>query len=171
MSHLVILKLFHIPSSPDWNFNLKRFLFTSWFCVYACWVHPHLHLSAHVGWRLLRGLLLHQGSQLNGYVHKLVLLQGDLGDQPLSCHKFGHQIFTEQALGILPMCAGQHTEPKSWDAVFIIVVGSVSILLSAEKHKCLSSINYIKEVKAYLNYEWSAAFAQLGRVTFNGVYI
>lgn len=61
--------------------------------------------------------------------------------------------------------------PKSWDAAFPIDAETTSILVSAEKHKYLSSVNYIKKLKAYLNYEWSAASTQLGRVTFKGVYI
>lgn len=68
------------------------------------------------------------------------------------------------------MCLGQHAEPKSCDAAFTIDIEAASISVVVEKYKYLSSINYIKEVNAYLNYEWSAAAACLGRGTFKGMY-
>lgn len=88
-----------------------------------------------------------------------VLLEDDLGDQLLSCYKFGQQRFTGQTAGVLRMCPGQYTEPKSHDAAFTIDVGAASVSVIVEKYKYLSSINYIKEVNAYLNYEQSAAAA------------
>jgi len=88
-------------------------------------------------------------SQLNGCIRKLVLVEDDLGDQLLSCYKFGQQSFTEQTSGILPMCPG----PKSCDAAFTIDTAAVSTSVFVEKCKYLSSMNYSKEVNAYLNYE------------------
>lgn len=73
MCHLVILKFFYILSSLIWNLNLKSFLFTSWFCVYIWWVHPHLHLHAHMGWWPPGSLHFRICFQLNGYICKLVL--------------------------------------------------------------------------------------------------
>lgn len=169
MSHLVILKLFQIPPSPDWSFNMKRLLFTSLFCVYTCWVPSHLHLHAQDGCLEASFSQRFWAKWVHTQTCFATVLWEDLGDEPLRWYKFGHQSFTEQTLNILPMCAGQHTEPKSWDSAFTIDVGAASILVSAEKHKYLSSVNYIKEVTTYLNYEWSAASAQLGRVTFKGV--
>lgn len=59
-----------------------------------------------------------------------ILLEEDLGDQHLSCYKFGQQRFTGQTPGALPMCPGQCTEPKSRDAAFTIDVGAAPIYLS-----------------------------------------
>lgn len=83
----------------------------------------------------------------------IVLLEDDLGDQVLSCYKFGQQMFTEQTPGILPMWPGLSTEPKSCDAVFTIDTGAASVSMIVEKYKYLSSIDYVKEVNAYHNYE------------------
>lgn len=51
------------------------------------------------------------------------------------------------------MCPGQYTESKSCDAAFTIDIGAAPISVIVEKYKYFSSINYIKEVNAYLNYE------------------
>lgn len=82
-----------------------------------------------------------------------VPLEGDLGDQVLSCYKFGQQMFAEQTSGIFPMCPGQSTEPKSCDAAFTIDTGAASLSVIVEKYKYSASIANIKEVNAYLNYE------------------
>lgn len=99
-----------------------------------------------------------------------VLLEEDLGDQLVSCCKFGRQRFAEQTLGILPMRPGQYAEPRSCGAAFTIDTGAASISVIVGKYKYLSSVNYIKEVNAYLNYEWSAAAECLDRGTFKGMY-
>lgn len=79
-------------------------------------------------------------------------------------------MFAEQTSGIFPMCPGQSTEPKSCDAAFTIDTGAASLSVIVEKYKYSASIANIKEVNAYLNYEWSAAAECLYWGTFKGMY-
>lgn len=178
MCHLAILKLFYILSSPNWSLNLKSFLFASWLYVSICWrcMYLHLHLHASVGWWPLgrRTFSNRPFSFPAKWVDtqtcfSTLLLEGL--DQLLSCYKFGKQRVAERMLGTLPMWPGQYTEHKYCDEAFTIDIGAAAASVIVEKCKYLSSVNYIKELNADLNYEWSVAAACLGRGTFKGMHI
>lgn len=137
----------------------------------------HLHLHAPVGWWPLgrptfsNRLFSFPAKWVDTQTWFSTLLLEDLGDRLCSCYKFGKQRVAEQILGILPAWPRQYTEQKLCDEAFTVDIGAATASVIVEKYKYLSSLNYIKELNAYLNYEWSAAAACLGRGTFKGMYI
>lgn len=176
MSCLVILELFHISSSPYWNFNLKRLLCTSWFYTWCLYLLGASTSAPACPCRLRAAQRPPFAQRFPAkWVHTqtcfAAVLPEDLGDQPLSYHNLDIICLYWTGTEYTYFLHALDGTPKPWDAAFTIDAGTTSILVNAEKHKYLSSVNYIKKVKAYLNYEWGAASARLGRVTFKGVYI